>query len=55
LPPQERLAVREAIIEDGSDALINESAAEPQLLIAEQSEEIRQRPTSEETVITPKP
>lgn len=54
LPPQERLAVRDVINEDGSDALIDENDATPQLLVAETSEDVRQRP-SEETVITPKP
>jgi hypothetical protein len=54
LPPQERLAVREALNEDEGDALIDENEATPQLLVAETSEDIRQRP-SEETVITPKP
>jgi hypothetical protein len=54
LPPQERLAVREALGEDESDALMDENEATPQLLAAETSEDMRQRP-SEETVITPKP
>lgn len=54
LPTQERLAVREAISDDDSDALIEASTATPQLLVAETGEDIRQRP-SEETIITPKP
>jgi hypothetical protein len=54
LPPQERLAVREALIEDAADISIEDDEAQPQLLIAETGEDIRQRP-SEETVITPKP
>jgi len=53
LPEHERLAVREAIVEDGSDISIEDDEAQPQLLIAETGEDIRQRP-SEETVITPK-
>jgi hypothetical protein len=53
LPPQERLAIREAIVEDGGDALIEDDETAPQLLIAETGEDIRQQP-SQETVITPK-
>jgi hypothetical protein len=54
LPTQERLAVREAIIEEASDVSIEDDETQPQLLIAETNDDIRQRP-SEETVITPKP
>lgn len=54
LSPEERQAVREAIAEDDSAALIQEIEATPQLLVAETSEDdIRQQP-SEETVIRPK-
>jgi hypothetical protein len=54
LPLQERLMVREAIIEDRSDTSLEAYEAQPQLLAAEASEDTRQRPSSEETVITPK-
>jgi hypothetical protein len=54
LPPEERLAVREAITDDGGARLIETDEREPQLLIAETGEDMRERP-SEETVITPKP
>jgi hypothetical protein len=53
LPQHERLAVREALDVDGGDSVIEDAEAEPQLLMAETSGDIRQRP-SEETVITPK-
>jgi hypothetical protein len=53
LSPQERLAVREAIIEDDGTSLIDDHAARPQLLEAATDEDIRARP-SEETIITPK-
>ncbi len=53
LPPQERQALREAIIEDDGNSSIDEVDHEPQLLEAATDEDIRQRP-SEETVITPK-
>jgi hypothetical protein len=63
LPPEERHAVREALIEDDDEALIEESAGGQSLLVADTGEDIRedihedirQRPSSEETVITPKP
>jgi hypothetical protein len=53
LPPHERQALREAIIEDDGNASIDERGHEPQLLEAAPGEDLRQRP-SEETVITPK-
>lgn len=53
LPPHERLAVREALDVDGGESVIEENEAQPQLLIAETTEDIRHTP-SEETVITPK-
>ena len=53
LPPQERLAVREALDVDGGESVIEENDDEPQLLVTDGREDVRQRP-SEETVITPK-
>lgn len=53
LPPQERLAVREALDVDGGESVLEENEAEPQLLVTDGREDVRQRP-SEETVITPK-
>jgi hypothetical protein len=53
LPADERLAVREAIGDDDSEAVIEETKAQPQLLVADTDEDVRQKP-SEETVITPK-
>ncbi|HEY0404759.1 MAG TPA: hypothetical protein VGC89_03475 [Pyrinomonadaceae bacterium] len=55
LPPQERQAVREAIIEDDDESLIDESAGgPPPLLVADTGDDMRQRPESEETIVTPK-
>jgi hypothetical protein len=54
LPPQERLAVREAIVEDVVDLSIEDDETQPQLLISETGEDLRQRP-SEETFIRPNP
>lgn len=55
LPPEERRAVREAIIEDESDALVEDAQAEPQLLVAGTGDDVRERPSTEETIVTPKP
>lgn len=54
LPPQERLAVREALNEGVGEAVIEDDETTPHLLVADVTTDIRQRP-SEETVITPKP
>ena len=54
LPPLERQAVREAIVEDDDQSLIDERAGGPPLLVADTGDDIRQRPESEETIVTPK-